>query len=207
MSAARCSISDCEAPVLARGWCSKHYHRWRANGDPTTVRSHWGEDRSARMKVCNGCRRELPVENFYKRSETGRPVSRCKDCLQAIRATRSNRVVRAKNLKRYNISPEQFTEILAAQNGRCAICRDSEFSDSLSRSLAVDHDHETGIIRGLLCSRCNAGLGMFRDDPALLQAAGAYLQSSSGSSVGSRTAENSVNTEVRGAHLSLMGST
>lgn len=67
--------------------------------------------------------------------------------------------------------------MVVAQDGRCAICREEETATARGRvrSLAVDHDHETGAVRGLLCSRCNTALGLFRDNPALLLEAIAYL--------------------------------
>jgi len=65
-----------------------------------------------------------------------------------------------------------------SQNGVCAICSGGETVKTRGtlRRLAVDHDHETGKVRGLLCNRCNNGLGNFRDDPDLLREAIAYLQ-------------------------------
>lgn len=65
-----------------------------------------------------------------------------------------------------------------AQNGLCAICLDvgrSEKGDAHTSGLVVDHDHETGAVRGLLCSRCNAALGLFDDNRRYLAAAGKYL--------------------------------
>lgn len=80
---------------------------------------------------------------------------------------------RATELKhKFGITVEQYNKMLAAQGGTCAICA----STPGLRRLAVDHDHETGIVRGLLCGPCNRALGMFRDDPALLAAAIRYLQ-------------------------------
>lgn len=61
------------------------------------------------------------------------------------------------------------------QDGKCAICRVAEAYAPRKR-LAVDHDHRTGAIRGLLCGNCNAGLGQFKDNPDLLAAAIRYLQ-------------------------------
>ena len=74
----------------------------------------------------------------------------------------------------YNVTADQYDRILAAQGGVCAICR--EPSDSArSKRLFVDHDHQTGTPRGLLCHRCNAGLGYFRERPELFHAAVDYL--------------------------------
>lgn len=75
--------------------------------------------------------------------------------------------------KRYNMSLEDFNSLLGAQNGLCAICGHPE--TSRYRRLSVDHDHNTGKIRGLLCSGCNSGLGRFKDDPARVERALLYL--------------------------------
>lgn len=72
----------------------------------------------------------------------------------------------------YGITAEDFASLLRKQRGVCAICNQS---CSTGRQLAVDHDHATGKVRGLLCSRCNRGLGHFKDDVLQLQAALAYL--------------------------------
>lgn len=65
--------------------------------------------------------------------------------------------------------------MLAAQNGGCAICSTTT-PDGNARRFHVDHDHETGKIRGLLCHSCNTGIGKLRDDPDLLLSAVAYLR-------------------------------
>lgn len=73
---------------------------------------------------------------------------------------------------------EQYQTLLAAQYGRCAICNAEETALAKSgqpRALAVDHDHGTGKIRGLLCSSCNRGIGYFKDDIVLLHNAINYL--------------------------------
>ncbi len=78
---------------------------------------------------------------------------------------------------RYGMTPSDYERMLAAQGGACAICRstDSGHSASKKRRFLVDHDHDTGAPRGLLCHRCNVGLGMFRDTPEHLDSAIKYL--------------------------------
>ena len=61
------------------------------------------------------------------------------------------------------------------QNGCCAICKGEEPSDFKGR-LSIDHDHSSGKIRGLLCMKCNSGLGMFNDDEDILLNAIKYLK-------------------------------
>lgn len=73
----------------------------------------------------------------------------------------------------YGISADELDEMLESQNGRCAIC--GEKPERLA-SMHVDHDHERGHLRGLLCLSCNQGLGQFRDDPAMLLRAIVYLR-------------------------------
>lgn len=84
--------------------------------------------------------------------------------------------------KRYGISLAEFDAMYEAQDGRCAVCAKQEkvrhrVRGSTIRKLSIDHDHDTGEARALLCGDCNRGLGMFCDDPDLLLKAAAYLKS------------------------------
>jgi len=83
---------------------------------------------------------------------------------------------RMKHLKHvYNITLAEYDQMLEAQSGVCKICGGINAD---GRRLTVDHDHETGKIRGLLCSQCNAGLGFFKDNYFLLAVATKYLYES-----------------------------
>lgn len=73
----------------------------------------------------------------------------------------------------FGITIEQYAQMFAEQDGKCAIC-DTQ-SENLSRGLCIDHDHQTRVIRGLLCTCCNTALGKFRDNPELLRRAIQYL--------------------------------
>ena len=75
--------------------------------------------------------------------------------------------------KLYGITIDQFEARLAAQGGVCAICRGLP---APGRQFHVDHDHTTGAIRGILCQKCNGGLGAFGDTAAGLRVALAYLE-------------------------------
>jgi hypothetical protein len=76
----------------------------------------------------------------------------------------------------YDMTQERFDAMLAAQDGKCAICRSPDWPASVWPGIPqVDHDHVTGAIRGLLCGDCNTGLGKFGDDPMRLAAAIVYL--------------------------------
>lgn len=78
--------------------------------------------------------------------------------------------------KVYNIDADTFNRMSSEQKGKCAICKKSpQVSNKRTYVLNVDHSHSTGKVRGLLCFHCNSGLGKFRDNPELLQAALGYL--------------------------------
>ena len=87
------------------------------------------------------------------------------------RAANPRRVL-AYYLKRYDLTVEQYDELLAEQGGVCAICK----GPSTEKGYHVDHDHVTKRVRGLLCSRCNVGLGQFKDSPDRLRVAVEYLE-------------------------------
>lgn len=86
-------------------------------------------------------------------------------------------------LNSYNLSIKQFEDLLLAQKGVCAVCRLVPLADRLGRLFHVDHDHNCcpgkkscgKCIRGLLCHRCNVGMGLLNDDPFRLRQAADYL--------------------------------
>lgn len=89
-----------------------------------------------------------------------RPMYREKE---AKRRALDPSLVRRGNLRKYGLTIDSFNEMAARQDGRCAICRQPETlvgrGTATPQNLSVDHDHATGTVRGLLCGRCNRGLG------------------------------------------------
>lgn len=80
---------------------------------------------------------------------------------------------------KYGIEPERYSELYTDQDGKCAICRsalDNILESQEHTTAAVDHDHTTGSVRGLLCSPCNCAIGYMQDDPLRLEAAARYLR-------------------------------
>ncbi len=144
------------------------------------------------MKRCTGCNEEksLTLFGFDKRPGRGQ-YARCKDCrkaeLQVYRENNREKVreyeraqyalkphKRSRHLKsKYGITHAQYELLLAHQLGKCKICDRS--AELLKQTLAVDHDHSTGAIRGLLCAECNRLLGCARDRPDVLDSARRYL--------------------------------
>jgi hypothetical protein len=83
--------------------------------------------------------------------------------------------IRWKKIMRiYGINEQDYDNIFAEQEGRCAIC--STHQSDLNLPLNVDHDHGTGLVRGLLCGKCNIGIGQLNDDACLLRKAADYLE-------------------------------
>jgi|ERR1700689_1341081 len=155
------------------------------------------------LKWCPACEHLLDVGEFHKNRRAWDGLyDRCKTCNAAIAArwhsekqqdpeyreqknrravawraaNKGEKLRRANknaNLKQlYGITLEQFEAMLAAQRNRCAICL-RRFTNA--RDTHVDHNHVTGVVRGILCTSCNNGLGRFRDDPAVLRRAARYL--------------------------------
>lgn len=143
------------------------------------------------MAICVSCKREQAARyriRLPKRAiELGRKRGRAFNA--RFGHALSDAIARAKKklpalgdikypnkFRRYGISPEQFVEMYVAQDGRCKICRRRRAPFGNARdSIAIDHCHATGKIRGLLCNDCNRGLGSFVDNPEFLRSAIGYL--------------------------------
>lgn len=130
-------------------------------------------------KQCSECRKIKPVAAFCRNKSTyDRLYPKCRACI----AARDRKNYAAKKVKswflKYGITEQTYWEMFEAQGGVCAICKQAEtrINRGTLAHLAVDHDHNTGRVRGLLCATCNAGIGHFRDDTDLLQSAIVYLQ-------------------------------
>lgn len=113
-------------------------------------------------KACTFCGEIKPATlQFFHKARKGLH-NRCKSC---------------RNTAKYGITVAEYDELLSLQNGRCAVCgvlpRDG---DKLGRPLSIDHDHETGKIRGLLCMSCNIAIGNIKENVDSLKRAVRYLE-------------------------------
>lgn len=127
-------------------------------------------------KTCIRCAKPQPLDFFYANKNTCRP---CRAEIQRASRNRKPGYHRRANLKhRYGITPEEYESILIQQNFACAIC-EVEISHALEyktdRSVAVDHNHDTGEVRGILCSKCNLVLGHARENTEILYKSIVYL--------------------------------
>lgn len=126
------------------------------------------EKRRAYMRRWSKKRREEDPEFVARNNQASRDHQRRKRQADPEAAYRYKRDHQLKS--QFGISLNDYEKILESQGGVCAICKERP-----EETLAVDHCHSTGIIRGLLCASCNNGLGRFKDDPELLVAAIDYL--------------------------------
>jgi hypothetical protein len=118
-------------------------------------------------KQCTKCNEFKDLSFFSKRINRKSGVqSSCKKCKNK-RVKRDPKKTREISLyKSYNISSLDFENILASQNNKCAICGidQNSLKDGKKKYLCVDHCHITGSIRGLLCDKCNRGIGLLGDN-------------------------------------------
>lgn len=120
------------------------------------LKRKWSREASARFKLKHPDRLKAIIKKATKKSTTKRK--------------------RDKLLKRYGLTELEYNEILTRQDGRCALCPATTFLPGNERSLAVDHNHISGKVRGLLCQQCNLMLGYAKDLPERLEEGASYLR-------------------------------
>jgi len=131
------------------------------------------------MKKCSKCHVVKSLSEFYIIKHSGNPHGSCKECFKKRSKESSQRLGRnhRKNIELqwfYGIGLNDYNEMLEAQGGQC-VCGATQ-GRSNKEALHVDHDHNTGLIRGLLCHRCNRAIGLV-DDPESLRALADYIES------------------------------
>ena len=130
-------------------------------------------------KQCSRCKTSKPIAEFWKGQGACIPCSKYSQKNRWASRTPQKRLEQHLKYK-YGISPEHFFKTLAAQGNKCAICKtvlpDLLKYENRRRGYAIDHNHETGEFRGILCLHCNSLLGMAQDDVGVLSAAIKYLQ-------------------------------
>lgn len=119
------------------------------------------------MLFCPKCERDKPVDEFPRKGNYRNGEKRygyCKPCHSAYQRTQTLR-------RRFNLTPEDYEALLTTQDGLCAVC----LRPPGKMRLAVDHDHRSGLVRGLLCPTCNYAIGFWKDDVDRLDRAVQYL--------------------------------
>ena len=138
------------------------------NSRPWSIRKSKQDETTGQIKWrCTGCDQWLCSEYFTKASRAKSGLSNlCKEC-QKWRMKLCN----------YGITKQQYDAIFHQQGGVCAVCGCTPDSDRCTHGhLVVDHCHGTGIVRGLLCSRCNSTIGGSMDNVATLESLIRYIK-------------------------------
>lgn len=152
-----CTKPECAEPVVSKGLCEVHYRR--------SLRGETG------ARACVQCGTAIPDSAHGKRKFCSKA---CLDKSISISQRENHRDVWL--ARKYGISEKQYDQLLREQRGKCRICGSKDpRGQSKSPYFQVDHDHKTGVVRGLLCAPCNVGLGSFGDSPELLRKAIEYL--------------------------------
>lgn len=154
-----CVVRGCDSPVSRLTLCATHYRK-KFQGKELGPLGQYNRTTEA-GKRCPKCGEFKPLTAYYEKSNAALR-SYCRDCQ-----------LRLRRAHKYGVDEAHFDELMAQQQGRCAICGTDQCNSG--RRLSIDHDHETGKTRGLLCSACNFGVGNFKDDVQLLSAAIEYL--------------------------------
>jgi Autographiviridae endonuclease VII len=156
------------------------YHQFCSS--TCTTEWNFNLDMADKSKECIRCAETKPMSGFARSPKTGYYQSECIACMNKARDARAEaepqkyeRSSLRTQVKRFGISLEHYEAMLKAQNGKCWICGEEEPHRA---RLAIDHCHEEGYVRGLLCMHCNQGLGSFKDDVARLERAITYLNMS-----------------------------
>lgn len=151
---------------------SAYTKKWRASKQRPRAKCH--PDRPHRARgLCDGCYGNWLYRNSERHSSTKKAAGKRWRSRNATSLKASSR--RQKLMKLYGITEERYEQMLREQDGKCALC------DRATLPLAVDHDHETGAVRGLLCLPCNGALAWverLKRDSAWMRRANKYLAES-----------------------------
>lgn len=136
------------------------------------------------LKKCTRCGIAKTKEDFYPNPEYKcgfRPD--CKECCKKNKKPKTKEQSKNSSLRRYyGITLNDYHEMFKEQEGVCAICGEPQIEQNrggrIVTALSVDHNHDNGKVRGLLCMSCNLGLGSFKDNKMNLLKAAIYLEKS-----------------------------
>jgi len=148
-----CAVDGCDAKHFSRSLCKRH-DTWIRNAGTVSYR--------VVVPTIGG----VPLTKMPPLIVNTSPDEKWR----AAKITANNRRFRLRN--KYNLTPDQADALLESQGGACAICKE----DDPTGGWVVDHDHESGEVRGILCRKCNSGIGLLKDNADVLRAAMNYLE-------------------------------
>lgn len=175
----QCAADNCSYKARARGYCRKHRE--------LSIKAA-ALDASPRVCIVDKCNKVHSARGYcqahYQQVRNGIEPKAFVECLHCGLPIRENKYYKKLHTecvqareddmryrKKFGIGLDEYDRLFNAQNGVCAICKEQD-----TQKLAIDHDHKTGDVRGLLCRACNTGIGLLKDDAQLLKSAIDYLQ-------------------------------
>lgn len=186
-----CLVDGCGNPYSARGYCRTHYSRHKRGSSldkPIVIRNP-NKLTTCIVPGCNGKYESLNYckihyQRFSRGADLNKPIipnnpkykstDRCifRSCngKAAVKFLCSNHNA---IIWKHKITSDQYIKMHEEQNYKCAICKNYP---KTTKSLCIDHNHETGYLRSLLCDPCNTMIGLAKEDPEILQAAIEYLK-------------------------------
>jgi hypothetical protein len=191
-----CSVHDCDEPSHARGLCALHYARQRhpltntwkliRSRYPGETPTHWGRFE----EFLNDVGERPTSRHQLRRRDEAKPYSKHNVCwIEPVRKSSGDYFTPGERSaysrewtlnRKFGITASDYERMLKVQGGRCAICQEKEVfvnkKTHTRQELSVDHSHSTGVVRGLLCVRCNRMLGYARDSVDILRNAISYLK-------------------------------
>lgn len=180
----KCSVDYCIEEVRTKGFCGRHYTSWWRNGSAIMCDVNtFPTSPDPNVKFCTKCLKAKTLDSYHLRIRNGKETydGACKKCIsdQSIDYRKNRRPEhvaekitknRARRLALKKYGEEGLTVQERMEAGEpCDIC------GGKTARMAIDHDHDTGKVRGLLCSNCNTGLGLFEDNIEQLKTAIDYL--------------------------------
>jgi hypothetical protein len=217
----KCSLDDCDRPVIAQNMCDKHYRRWKRHGDTKQTRQKgWGSKEKHPLYQTWSWKKRTAISGFadewkdfwqFVEDVGERPSPKHRFCVidpskpiykdnyewqewkdggaeqsrktEYMKQWRKNNPAKVKNIdlkRRFGITLDDYNGMLEAQEFKCAICGHPETATNPRTNkafdLSVDHDHETGVVRSLLCKNCNNMIGYAKDSIGHLTNAIDYLK-------------------------------
>lgn len=152
----QCTAPECSQPHLARGLCQRHYDQYRYQKNPEHHR-----EKSRQYRLNNPDKARAADQNYKTR--------------HADRHKKNS--WRSHCLRKYGITPEQKQQRLAAQVNKCANPGCGATEPGGYGTWHTDHDHETGQLRGELCSKCNMALSLLKEQVVTIRGLADYLES------------------------------
>ena len=193
-----CSVPDCKEAHKAKGYCNTHYAQFKRgraitkeinnrsapklptciadNCNRTDLRAH----NLCSMHYARWLRHDTWTYHSRARPEQKCSIEGCEDFFYCLDMCHRHYQQHNFMHRKYNITYQDYLALKERQNNLCAICKKPELTKSKKydriKELAVDHCHETGKVRGLLCGACNSAIGLLKEDLGTLKNAINYLK-------------------------------